>query len=163
MNDRKMLVYGIILTIAAVAQIILAVVLYNPDGVVWLINLGWIVLMVSAVFGWLPIITFRRKGKVEGRSYIHTTVLVDSGVYSIVRHPQYLAGILINVALPMIAQHWLVIVPGVVAGVVNYLGTFDEEERCIEKFGDAYREYQGKVPRLNFVRGIVRAMRRRGA
>ena len=39
--------------------------------------------------GLLPIITFRRKGGVaKGESYIKTTVLVDTGIYAIVRHPQ---------------------------------------------------------------------------
>lgn len=55
--------------------------------------------MLSALFGWLPIFTFRKKGKVQGRGHIQTTVLVESGVYSIVRHPQYLSGILLCIGL----------------------------------------------------------------
>ncbi|PVX26153.1 MAG: hypothetical protein CW691_02355, partial [Candidatus Bathyarchaeum sp.] len=36
------------------------------------------------VFGWLPIIEFRKKGKVKnGKSYIHTTQIVETGIYSI--------------------------------------------------------------------------------
>jgi protein-S-isoprenylcysteine O-methyltransferase Ste14 len=127
MFKGKMLVSGIILTIAAVGQIISAFIFYNPEGNATLINLGWFVLMISAIFGWLPIITFRRKGQVEGRSYINTTVLVDSGIYAIVRHPQYLAGALIGLALPMITPHWLVALLGVVVIVICYLNTFDEE------------------------------------
>lgn len=156
-----MITSGIILTIATVGQIILAILLYNPEGNTAWINAGWVILWISAIFGWLPIITFRRKGKVNGRGYIHTTVLVESGVYGIVRHPQYLAGILISIALPMITQHWLVAVPGIVAIIINYLNTYDEEEGCIEKFGEAYRQYMERVPRLNFLAGIVRAIRRR--
>jgi protein-S-isoprenylcysteine O-methyltransferase Ste14 len=42
------------------------------------------------IFGMLPVFEFRKKGDVKkGKSYIYTTRLVDSGVYSIVRHPQY--------------------------------------------------------------------------
>ena len=161
MRNRKMIISGIILTIAAVGQIVLAFLLYNPDGNETLINIGWGVLMVSAIFGWLPIFTFRRKGGVKGRGYIHTTVLVDSGVFSIVRHPQYLAGVLMNIALPMISQHWLIAVLGLIAAVINYVSTFDEEKGCIEKFGDDYRHYMERVPRMNFIYGIVRALRRR--
>ncbi len=159
--NKRMITSGIILTIATVGQIILAILLYNPEGNTAWINAGWVILWISAIFGWLPIITFRRKGKVNGRGYIHTTVLVESGVYGIVRHPQYLAGILISIALPMITQHWLVAVPGIVAIIINYLNTYDEEEGCIEKFGEAYRQYMERVPRLNFLAGIVRAIRRR--
>ena len=161
MNSKRAIISGVLLTIVAVGQIILAIVLYDTEGNTTLINFGWIILMVSSVFGWLPIFTFRKKGKVEGRSYIHTTVLVDSGIYAFVRHPQYLAGVLISIALPMISQHWSVALLGLLGIGIYYLDTFDEEERCIEKFGEAYRQYMRRVPRLNFIAGIVRAIRYR--
>jgi protein-S-isoprenylcysteine O-methyltransferase Ste14 len=161
MNNAKQIIHAAILTLAAGSQMVLAIMLYNAEGDIWLINTGWGVMMLSAIFGWLPIFTFRRKGRVQGRGYIHTTVLVDHGVYGIVRHPQYLAGILLSVALPMISQHWLVIVPGVVAGVMYIVSTFIEEENSIEKFGDEYRRYRERVPRLNVILGIARAIRRK--
>ena len=161
MMEKKRIVTSIILTLAAVGQIVSAIVFYNPERNSNLINAGWGVMMLSAIFGWLPIYTFRRKGKVEGRGYIRTTVLVDSGVYAIVRHPQYLAGILINLALVMITFHWLVVGLGLVAAPIYYLDTFQEEKGCIEKFGDDYLRYKEHVPRLNFILGIVRAARRR--
>jgi protein-S-isoprenylcysteine O-methyltransferase Ste14 len=65
------------------------------------------------------------------KGYIHTTVLVDSGIYGIVRHPLYLAGILISISLPMISQHWLVAVFGLFAMVIYYQNTFDEERTCM--------------------------------
>ena len=161
MSKKKMIINGVILTIAAGGQIILAFVLYNPAGNQTLINLGWGVLMLSAIFGWLPIYTFRKKGGVKGGGYIRTTVLVDSGIYGIVRHPQYLAGVLMSIALPMISQHWVVVLFGVVAVVIYYLDTFDEEVGCIEKFGEAYKEYMAAVPRMNFILGIIRSIRAR--
>lgn len=161
MWNRKMAVYGIMLTIVFVGQIILTILFYDPAGNALRINLGWGMLWLSAVFGWLPIITFRRKGKVEGRSYIHTTVLVDSGIYAIVRHPQYLAGILLNAGLVLITPHWLVAILGLIAAAMTVLDTFNEEQQTIEKFGDAYREYMQKVPRLNFVLGIFRVIQRK--
>ena len=112
--------------------------------------------MLSAAFGWLPIFTLRRLGGVKGKGYIKTTILVDKGIYAIVRHPQYLAGVLMSAALPMISQNWLVAVLGLIAAVINYMNTYDEEIGCIEKFGDQYRDYMQAVPRMNFVRGIIR-------
>jgi protein-S-isoprenylcysteine O-methyltransferase Ste14 len=161
MRNRKMVVYGIILTIAAVGQIILAFVLYNPEGNELVINIGWGVLMLSAIFGWLPILAFRRKGRVKGRGYIHTSFLVDTGIYGIVRHPQYLAGVLMSIALPLITQHWLVAVLGLIAALVYYLNTYDEEKGCIEKFGEEYRQYMEKVPRMNFILGLMRMIQRK--
>ncbi len=159
--DKKMLFMGILLTIAAVGQIVLAIVLYDPDASAAVINTGWGILWLSAIFGWLPIFTFRKKGEVKGRGYIQTTKLVDSGVYAIVRHPQYLAGVLMGIALPLITQHWSVLALGVVAAVIYYINTFEEEKGNIEKFGEAYRRYMETIPRLNFILGIIRVARRR--
>jgi protein-S-isoprenylcysteine O-methyltransferase Ste14 len=156
-----MLLWAIALTIATVGQIIAAFALHDPEASELRMNIGWGILMLSGLFGWLPIVEFRRKGRVQGRSYIHTSVLVDSGVYGIVRHPQYLAGVLMSIALPMISWHWVVAVFGVAAAAMYYSNTFDEEERCIEKFGDEYRRYTQRVPRMNFVLGVLRMIVRR--
>jgi protein-S-isoprenylcysteine O-methyltransferase Ste14 len=32
----------------------------------------------------------------------------------------------------------------------------EEEKRSIEKFGDAYRRYMQKVPRINLIAGITK-------
>jgi protein-S-isoprenylcysteine O-methyltransferase Ste14 len=158
-----MLVSGVILTIAFVAQIALAILLYADDGNEVVRWIGWALIWLSAIFGWLPVLTFRRLGRVpKGRSYMETTVLVDRGVYAIVRHPQYLAGVLLGVGLSLIAQHWLVGALGAVVVAVSYTGTYPEETRLLRKFGEEYREYAKQVPRLNFVWGLVQAMRRRG-
>lgn len=161
MKDKTAVILMVVLTVAAVGQLVAAVKLYGRDGNEWLRNAGWLVMTLSAVFGWLPIYTLRRKGGVpEGKSYVHTTALVDTGIYGIVRHPQYLAGVLVSVALPLITQHWLVAVLGVVAIVVYYVDAGQEDQRCIDKFGDSYRGYMESVPQMNFVLGIARAMRR---
>ena len=154
-HSSKMLVFAIALTIAAVGQIVAAVAFHDPEASELRMNIGWGILMLSGLFGWLPITEFRRKGRVQGRSYIHTSVLVDSGVYAIVRHPQYLAGVLMSMALPMISWHWVVAVLGVAAVAMYYSNTFDEEEGCIDKFGDEYRRYMQRVPRMNFVLGFL--------
>ncbi|MFO8101416.1 MAG: isoprenylcysteine carboxylmethyltransferase family protein [Dehalococcoidia bacterium] len=161
MNARN-LILAILLTIIAIGQIVLAILLYEGEANSVARNAGWGILWLSALFGWLPIFTFKRWGGVaRGRSYVHTTQLVDSGIYAIVRHPQYLAGILLGVALALIAWHWLVGVLGAALIIIYYANTFDEEERVIAKFGYEYSSYAKRVPRLNFILGIVRAIRRR--
>jgi protein-S-isoprenylcysteine O-methyltransferase Ste14 len=158
---RSHLALGILVTIMAVSQVLAAWLLYDSTDPAWRINLGWGVLWISAVFGWVPIFTLRSRGEVRGRSYIHTTHLVDSGIYGIVRHPQYLAGVLLSLALPLITWHWLVVLPGVINPGFYYLNTFQEEKQNLEKFGEAYREYQQKVPRMNFLPGLLRWMGRK--
>jgi len=71
-----------------VAQIALAFFLRRPgsEAVEWA---GWICTWIAGIFGMLPILIFRRRGSVpQGESYMKTTVLVDTGLYAIVRHPQ---------------------------------------------------------------------------
>jgi protein-S-isoprenylcysteine O-methyltransferase Ste14 len=147
-----------------VAQIVLAFILRQPGSEVlrWI---GWVLWWAGAVFGWLPIFTFCRRGGVaKGKSYVHTTRLVDTGIYAIVRHPQMgTAWLLMCVALMLITQHWASIALGVPAMVAAYLDLLKADQRLVEKFGDAYRRYMERVPRVNFVAGIVRLMARRAS
>jgi protein-S-isoprenylcysteine O-methyltransferase Ste14 len=161
MKDAKDIVSATILTIVAVGQIILSFVLYNENGNSIVRNIGWIILWISAIFGWLPIYTLKKRGKPKGRGYVRTTVLVDRGIYTVVRHPQYLAGMLMGLALPLIAQHWIVAILGVIAIVIHYADTFAEEKSAIEKFGEEYKRYKETVPRVNFIVGLARLLRHR--
>jgi protein-S-isoprenylcysteine O-methyltransferase Ste14 len=162
MKNRTLL-SSIAWTLFAGGQLVAAWIFYDPAGNSTRINLGWLIIFISGVFGWLPIFTFRSRGKVEGRSYIHTTELVDSGVYSIVRHPQYLAGLLILVGAAFITFHWSVIILGVLSVGMYYWSAFVEEEQNIEKFGDRYKNYMDRVPRFNFLLGIYRKITRKNA
>ena len=156
------LLTGSVMGVLTVLQIILTFFLYNQASLQVLRVLGWIIWALSAVFGIMPIISFRRLGGVpEGKSYMQTTVLVDSGVYAVVRHPQFLAGMLINVSLMLIAQHWLIIVLGVPSMLLSYLDAHRADQSCIEKFGADYKRYMQVVPRLNFLVGIIRLLRGR--
>jgi len=145
-----------------VAQIVLAFILRQLGSEVlrWI---GWILWWTAALFGWLPIFTLRRRGRVaKGKSYVHTTTLVDTGIYAIVRHPQGgTAWLLINLGVMLIAQHWSSVILGLMSLVLVYADAFKADQYCIEKFGDAYRQYMERVPRVNFVAGIIRLVRRR--
>jgi protein-S-isoprenylcysteine O-methyltransferase Ste14 len=171
MKQLKSLIYNSnplltasVMGVLTVLQIVLTFFLCNQAGLQVLRVVGWIVWALSAVFGVIPIITFRRLGGVpEGKSYMQTTVLVDSGVYAVVRHPQFLAGVLINISLMLIAQHWLIIVLGVPPMLLTYLDAHRADQSCVEKFGDEYKHYMQRVPRINFLAGIIRLVRRRKA
>jgi len=113
------------------------------------------------VFGMLPIFEFRRKGKVKkGKSYIHTTKLVDTGIYSIVRHPQYITFIMWAIAGMLLFQHWIVILLGIPVIPLTYIDLIKADKDAVEKFGDDYKKYIQKVPRANFLLGTIRVLRR---
>jgi protein-S-isoprenylcysteine O-methyltransferase Ste14 len=150
-----------IASVLTVAQIVLAFFFRRAgsDVLEWA---GWICLWTSGVFGVLPIITFRRKGGVaRGESYMKTTVLVDTGIYAIVRHPQGgTAWLLINLGVMLVAQHWSSVILGLASMVLAYADNFKADRYCIEKFGNDYKHYMQKVPRVNFLAGVIRLLRR---
>jgi len=114
------------------------------------------------VFGVLPVIEFRKKGRVmKGKSYIHTTKLVDTGIYSIVRHPQFVTFILWAIAGMLLFQHWIIILLGIPIIPLTYIDLIRADKEAIEKFGDDYTAYMKKVPRANFLLGIIRRLQRR--
>jgi len=98
----------------------------------------------------------------KGKAFVHTTRLVDTGVYAIVRHPQYTGGAYaIFLANFLWYPHWLFGVLGAAGAVVTYMGCREEDERMVEKFGREYEAYMKRVPGMNFVLGLVRLIRRR--
>jgi protein-S-isoprenylcysteine O-methyltransferase Ste14 len=114
------------------------------------------------VFGMLPVIEFREKGGVKkGRSYINTTKIVDTGIYSIVRHPQYVTFILWAIAGILLFQHWIIIILGIPIIPLTYFDLIRADKDAVEKFGDDYKAYMQRVPRANFLLGIIRNLRRR--
>ena len=150
-------------TVLLLVQVGLAFFVFTEPISPGLMIAGWVVWAVGVVFALVPILALRTRGGVpEGKSYMATTALVDTGIYAVVRHPQGgTAGILFNLALPLIGQHWLLVILGAVGMALIYLDMFRMDEACLEKFGQAYADYMQRVPRVNFVAGIVRLLRRR--
>ncbi len=72
--------------------------------------------------------------------------LITKGVYGIVRHPLYAAGIVFVSANPHVTVNGLTFT--VLADLYFLFGMFIEERRFLRIFGDQYREYMRKVPRM---------------
>jgi len=109
-----------------------------------------------------PIIMFPRRGGVaKGKSFVNTTRLVDTGIYSVVRHPQYLGGVFaLFVTTLLWYPHWLFGVLGAIATAAIYMGCREEDQRLVQQFGDDYVNYMQKVPRMNIFVGVIRLLRR---
>jgi protein-S-isoprenylcysteine O-methyltransferase Ste14 len=68
---------------------------------------------------------------------------------------------LLILALMLISQHWLSIIFGLPIVVFLYLGMRMEEQSNINKFGDHYIRYMDRVPRMNFLAGVIRLLQRK--
>lgn len=76
-------------------------------------------------------------------------VLVDGGPYSITRNPLYALSIVGAAgAGAQLGSIVLAIAAGAITGLIFLLVIFREEQALAEKFGESYRAYAARVPRL---------------
>jgi len=138
--------------------------LYNYYALDGLVYAGWILLAFSVFLIFVAGGEFRKKGGVpQGKHLVHTTVVVDSGVYAVVRHPQYLGFLLCVLALVLMSQHWVSVVTSAVGSALFYRDVLREEQMSLTKFGDAYQRYMDRVPRMNILQGTITLLKERHA
>ena len=77
-----------------------------------------------------------------------TEKIVTTGVYSIVRHPQYLGGLLAHVGISFLLSAWYSLLFTPLMVVLIFLISRKEEEELIREFGKEYEDYKKKVPML---------------
>ena len=125
--------------------------------------IGWAVWAFGMVLVMAPIVTFPKRGGVpKGKSFVNTTRLVKTGIYAVVRHPQYTGGIYaIFLTTFLWYPHWLFGVLGAAGIAAVFLSCKEEDQRLIEKFGSDYAAYMKKVPGMNIFLGLFRWLRRR--
>ncbi len=146
-----------IFTLAFFTQIILMFVIENNSNLPILAYIGWIIWVFSLYFAFIPFITFKKRGDIEeGKSYLHTTKVVKNGAYAIIRHPQYLGGILFTISITLWNPEWFNFVLSSIIIILTYQWTYVEDKKLLEKFGEEYGIYKETVPRLNPILGIVR-------
>jgi len=151
-------------SILSISQIIVGIYLLSALSQIEILAYIGVGLYVFSglVFGWLPVTEFRKKGGVKsGKSYIHTTQLVDTGIYSIVRHPQYVTFIMWAIAGMLLFQHWIIILIGIPIIPLTYIDLIRADKDAVEKFGEDYKAYMKRVPRANFLLGIIRHLRQK--
>ena len=79
--------------------------------------------------------------------------LVTSGPYRWVRHPFYVTAALAMTADSLVTANWFLALTGALTFGLMVIRTGTEEQKLIERFGDAYREYMARtgrfIPRRN--------------
>jgi protein-S-isoprenylcysteine O-methyltransferase Ste14 len=116
---------------------------------------GNLLCLVSLFLALLCFAALARSGKPEG-FVERTTVLVDRGLFGVVRHPLYLGLALWSISLVLQIQSMPAVLPGVVAFCCFWMAGKREDAFNAEKFGEAYREYMTRVPAWNLFDGLRR-------
>ena len=128
--------------------ILFCILHYNSANLRIPLYSGWALLTFGALF--LLWSSQSRRGGSDGE------VFVESGPYALVRHPEFLGHISIISALILMTQHWISLAMGLTLIGLISLAMMMEERENIEKFGDAYRDYMERVPRINLPAGIIK-------
>ena len=121
----------------------------TPPIIKGLVYVGFALLAAGILLFILAVITLRSK---------KTGRIIDTGIYGIVRHPIYLAGMIMFLSHVFLGQHWVVLISTTIAIAGCYVIMVDGDARNIEKFGNDYVEYMKKVPRMNFISGLANAI-----
>jgi protein-S-isoprenylcysteine O-methyltransferase Ste14 len=119
----------------------------------------WIRIILSGVLIILGAITVRSAVLTFGLDYMAVVYLYfpeeseiqEHEIYSVIRHPTYLGGILLGVAGLFFRFSVYSILMCLVVFLVFRLQIWKEEKELVERFGEGFIEYQKKVPAL-FVR-----------
>lgn len=59
------------------------------------------------------------------------------------------------------SQHWLSVISWIMGSALFYRDVLREEQMSVEKFGDDYRRYMQKVPRMNLLLGVIHLLLRK--
>jgi protein-S-isoprenylcysteine O-methyltransferase Ste14 len=74
--------------------------------------------------------------------------LVTNGIYASIRHPHYLALMLLCLSIALGFKSVVDLLIALVNVIVRCCFTLEEEKELIKQFGDGYREYKTMVPRF---------------
>jgi len=149
-RETKDKIFMVVLGIAFFLNII-AINLF-PLNIEELVVAGYTIFGIGALLYILSVLTLRKKG---------VSNIVDSGIYGVIRHPMYLGAMIMFFSHIFLGQNWIVAIGTTVALACCYLIILSDEEQNLEKYGDDYKLYMQKVPRIDFVLGIIRLLRRK--
>ncbi|NHI89417.1 MAG: isoprenylcysteine carboxylmethyltransferase family protein [Candidatus Thorarchaeota archaeon] len=116
----------------------------------------WFRIVVAGVLIILGVLTVRSALETFGIDYMLVVYLYfpeeseiqEHEIYSVVRHPTYLGGVLLATAGLFFGLSVYSIFFGLLTYLVFRLQIWKEEKELVERFGEGYNEYRKKVPAL---------------
>ena len=156
---RKILIGHIAYITLYLSLILLTTLFYNSANLQIMLYAGWLLLVLGVIILFASVKS-RKKGYITEKG-IKKEILVDTGIYAYVRHPEYLGHILIIFSLILMAQCWINIMVGSTLIALLFFAIIEEEKRNIRKFGDAYKNYMKSVPSMNLFAGIFKQLTRK--
>lgn len=103
-------------------------------------------LAISAI--WFGIGGVKAVGFRVAETHVCPEKIVTTGVYSVVRHPQYFGWMLAHIGISILFSAWYSLLFTPVLLVIIYLISRKEEEELINEFGREYENYRKEVSML---------------
>jgi protein-S-isoprenylcysteine O-methyltransferase Ste14 len=72
---------------------------------------------------------------------------LTTGLYRYSRHPMYVSQLVMFAGVSIASASWLFLLLTIGYTILSFVGAIPEEQSCLERYGDAYREYMGRTPR----------------
>jgi len=72
---------------------------------------------------------------------------VERGIYRISRHPQIVMSTVVLLGGAIAIGSWSGVITLIFARVFGHFGIVAEEQVCLKKYGDSYRDYMQRIPR----------------
>lgn len=123
-----------------------------------LLYIGYSIIALGIIFFVFSVNSLKHKEKPKS-GWEHTTEIVDTSVFRVVRHPLYLGGTIATVGIMLVIQSIPSTILGLVAFFCFWMASKKEDEFNIKKFGESYKEYMEKVPMWNFLKGLKKLRR----
>lgn len=106
-------------------------------------TIGWALLWLGAVLAIVSMLTLRLRGKPTS-GWEHTTQLIETGIYRWVRHPLYLAGLVVVTGIGLLRTTVVSLILWASSAACLILAARFEDRFNGQKFGKEYRRYQAR-------------------
>lgn len=154
---RQKIVYEIYAAFAVgimISLLILSWTIWEKGDVVVLVYVGYALYAPAFALAVTSIAALKRRGKPTS-GWEHTTVLIEGDVFRLVRHPLYLGGALLSLAILLVTQSITSVVSGLIGIFCYWMASRKEDIFNIEKFGNSYGEYMKRVPMWNAFKSLT--------
>ncbi len=146
--------------LSMVGQVVLMGFFFENHNLHYLPIIGYVLITIAFVFLASGSIVLYEGGEIKEKRRPRIR-FEEKGIYTVIRHPMYLGLMILFIGMMFMSDlRWSSILafPSV---IIMYYYMIKEESIFIERFGDDFKEYMERVPRLDIFLGIYRIIKKK--